>query len=159
MTELFDRFFDMALGREDPDKGIENLWEYIVKKRFLGELANAEFWQKNRLEVPYDEYENFINAYAKQFGWDLGNVESFVEEIERSGILEARSVISFKHRSFLDYFAGFYVFENREEISNLNELIVSTYFGDIWGEVAFFYIGLQRKNWKKITKGSFLIPA
>ena len=159
MTELFDRFFDMALGREDTQKGIQNLFDYIVKKRFLGMLAHQEFWNKNRLEIPLDDYEKFINNYAKQFGWQLGDMENFVEEIERSGILELRSEINFKHRSFLDYFAGFYVFENREEIENLNDLIVDVYFDDIWNEVAFFYIGLRREINKELLTQIFSYPS
>ena len=35
VTELYDRFFDLVLGREDRSKGIEVLFEYFVKKRFL----------------------------------------------------------------------------------------------------------------------------
>lgn len=50
VTELYDRFFDMALGRWDREKGIAVLFEYLIKKRFLGELAYNEFREKNRLE-------------------------------------------------------------------------------------------------------------
>ena len=46
VTELYDRFFDMALGRWDRDKGIAVLFEYLIKKRFLGELAYCEFREK-----------------------------------------------------------------------------------------------------------------
>ena len=38
VTELYDRFFDMALGREDREKGIEVLFDYHIKKKFLAEL-------------------------------------------------------------------------------------------------------------------------
>ena len=151
ITELFDRFFDMALGREDTQKGIQNLFDYIVKKRFLGMLAREEFWNKNQLEISRDDYDKFINDYAKQFGWQLEDMENFVGEIERSGILELRSEMNFKHRSFLDYFAGFYIFENREEIDNINDLIVDIYFDDIWNEVAFFLHRSEAKNQQRIA--------
>ena len=39
ITELYDRFFDMALGREDREKGIEVLFDYLMKKKFLGETC------------------------------------------------------------------------------------------------------------------------
>ena len=51
----------------------------------------------------------------------------------------------FRHRSFLDFFAAFYVFEKRDEIEHVTDFIVATYFSDLWGEVAFFYIGLRRE--------------
>jgi len=43
VTELYDRFYDLMLGRWDREKGIEVLFEYFVKKSFLAELAFMEF--------------------------------------------------------------------------------------------------------------------
>ena len=145
VTELYDRFFDMALGREDMEKGIKSLFDYLVKKRFLGALAYCEFQEKNRLEIPRKDFDTFTESYANQYGWYSENLKSFVEEIERTGILELRAEVNFKHRSFLDYFAAFYIHENREDIDDLNGLITNIYFDDIWSEIAFFYIGLRRE--------------
>lgn len=145
VTELYDRFFDMALGREDKDRGIGVLFDYLIKKKFLGTLAYREFRCKNRLAMPRDEFEKFLNSYAAEYQWSSETLEDFVQEIERAGILSGRAEVIFKHRSFLDYFAAFYIHENREDIEKLNDVIVDTYFDDIWGEVAFFYIGLRRE--------------
>lgn len=59
--------------------------------------------------------------------------------------MNLRDKVNFKHRSFLDYFVAFHIYENREELPSLNELITHLYFHSIWGEVAFFYIGLRRE--------------
>ena len=73
-------------------------------------------------------------------------MKGFVREIERAGILNGQVEVIFKHRSFLDYFAAFYIHENWGYVADLNEdLIVDTYFDDLWSEVAFFYIGLRRE--------------
>ena len=145
MTELYDRFFDMILGREDREKGIQVLFDYLVKKRFLAELAYSEFREKNRLEIPRADFDAFLNSYADQYGLSVEELTNFVREIDRASILNQREDVKFRHRSFLDYFAAFYVYENREYIPTLNDLIVETYFDDIWSEVSFFYIGLQRR--------------
>ena len=87
VTELYDRFFDMALGREDTEKGIKTLFDYLVKKRFLGVLAYHEFREKNRLGIPREDFDRFTMSYAEQYGWYSENLESFVQEIERTGIL------------------------------------------------------------------------
>ena len=87
VTELYDRFFDMALGREDTEKGIKTLFDYLVKKRFLGVLAYHEFREKNRLGSPREDFDRFTMSYAEQYGWYSENLESFVQEIERTGIL------------------------------------------------------------------------
>ena len=145
VTELYDRFFDMVLGREDKDRGIGVLFDYLIKKKFLGNLAYHEFRGKNRLAMPREEFERFLNSYAAEYQWSPETLEGFVREIERAGILNGHAEVIFKHRSFLDYFAAFYIHENREDIENLNDVIVDTYFNDIWGEIAFFYIGLRRE--------------
>ncbi len=145
VTELYDRFFDMALGREDRERGIDILFDYLIKKRFLSTLAFREFREKDRLALPREEFEQFLNSYSNQYEWSTETFKGFVREIERAGILNGQTEVIFKHRSFLDYFAAFHIHENRGEISNLNELIVDTYFNSIWSEVAFFYVGLRRE--------------
>ena len=146
LTELYDRFFDMALGREDREKGIEILFDYRIKKKFLGTLAYSEFRDKNRLAMPRAEFEQFLDSYAEQYGWDSEKLRSFVREIERAGILNGQVEVIFKHKAFLDYFAAFYIHENWGYTDKLNDnLIVETYFDDIWSEVAFFYIGLRQE--------------
>ena len=155
ITELYDRFFDMALGREDREKGIEVLFEYLIKKRFLGELAYREFRNKNRLEMPREDFEQFLNAYAEQYGWSTERLKGFTQEIDRASILDQSVEVNFGHRSFLDYFAAFYIYENRGDIENLNDLIVDTYFDDIWSEVSFFYIGLRRETSHDLLEGIY----
>ena len=145
VTELYDRFFDMALGREDREKGIEVLFDYHIKKKFLAELAYREFWKKNRMEIPQESFKQFLNAYANEFELSPEDLCGLVRELDRASILNEGEKVYFKHRSFLDYFAAFHVYEYREDIPKLNDLIVETYFDDIWSEVSFFYIGLQRR--------------
>ena len=145
ITELYDRFFDMVLGREDREKGIEILFEYHIKKKFLGELAYEEFWKKNRFEITNEDFKTFLDEYANRYQLMPGRLDDFVKELERTGILNLRDEIIFKHRLFLDYFAAYHVHEIRADIDDLNSLVVSTYFDDTWSEVAFFYIGLRRE--------------
>ena len=145
LTELYDRFFDLLLGRWDKEKGVEVLFEYHIKKSFLGALAYNEFRVKNRLEISSEDFERFLDFYAERYGFTTRDLKNFVQEIKRAGILDQREEVTFKHRSFLDYFAAFYLYENRGELNNLNDLIVNTYFDSRWNEVAFFYIGLLRQ--------------
>ena len=159
ITELYDRFFDMSLGREDRERGIQVLFDYLIKKKFLGVLAYREFKKKNRLEVPREDFQEFLDSYAVQYGWSPEKLNSFVREIERAGILNLREEVIFKHRSFLDYFAAFDIYENREDFKDLNDLIVSTYFDDIWSEIAFFYIGLRRKISPDLLKMIYAHPS
>ena len=146
VTELYDRFFDMALGRHDyQERGITVLFNYLIKKKFLGTLAYNAFVKNDVLEITDQDFQGFLYSYAGEYGWSEKTLKNFASEIERAGILEQRENVNFKHRSFLDYFAAFHIYENREDIPDLNKLIVNTYFDDIWSEISFFYIGLRRE--------------
>jgi|WetSurMetagenome_2_1015567.scaffolds.fasta_scaffold00036_53 hypothetical protein len=142
VTELYDRFLDAVLGRWDKDKGIEVLFEYLVKKKFLAALAYDEFLKKNRLEIPVKEFESYLEEYTTRYGCDISY---FVKEIERSGVIHIGAEVMYSHRSFLDYFAAFYIFEKRADFSDLNDYIVDLYFSDLFSDGAFYYIGLMRE--------------
>ncbi len=145
VTELYERFSDLMLGRWDKDKGIKVLFEYFIKQRFLAELAFTEFLKKKRLEITKKELEGFLDQYSSRYGWGEEARRGFVNEIGRSGILNTKRTVTFQHRSFLDYFAASYIHAKPEQFENLNDFIVRIYFDDAWGDVAFFHTGLKRE--------------
>jgi len=145
VTELYDRFTDIALGRFDKDKGIEVLFEYEIKKRFLSQLAFSCFYEKDRLEIPDSEFRTFVQDYGKLYMMDESKLATFIHEVERSGMLRSGETITFCHRSFLDYFAAYNIFVRQDTIADLDDLVTRLYFDDGWSDVAFFYIGLKRE--------------
>lgn len=145
VTELYDRYCDQTLGRYDRDKGIEVLFEYLIKKRFLAKLAFEEFFEKNRLSILKKDFEGFVKEHAGVYGWDEESLHLFIRDVERAGVLEFQDTVDFCHRSFLDYFVAQYIFDNREEFEDLDRNIVEIYFDDVWTDVAFYYVGLRRE--------------
>ncbi|MFX0133500.1 MAG: NACHT domain-containing protein [Candidatus Hodarchaeota archaeon] len=145
ITELYERFTEIILGRYDKEKGIEVLFDYVIKKRFLSEFTYEEFFQKERLEVPLNSFNGFLIKYSKRYRWRKSQLRDFLREIDRAGIIEIKDKIIFLHRSFLDYFIAYYIFQNRERIKDLNNKIAKLHFSGIWEDVAFFYIGLKRE--------------
>jgi hypothetical protein len=160
ITELYERFLDMALGRYDRDKGISVLFEYAVKKRFLASFAYHELMQKNRLHATQSELGGFTDAYAKHYGWSVSELTTFKDELDRAGILDIREDgVSFRHRSFLDYFAALHIHDARSEVENLDDLLVNTYFNDVWTNVVFFYVGMRREISESLVAGIAAFPA
>ncbi|MFC1480795.1 NACHT domain-containing protein [Candidatus Neomarinimicrobiota bacterium] len=145
IAELYERYFDFALGRHDKDKGIEVLFEYYIKKKFLAWLAFNHFYNENRLSISKETFLDALSIYAKQYAWNREKQTFFLEELERSGVLNIRGEVDFRHRSFLDYFAAYYVFEERSEIKDMNRFIAKLYFDDLWQDISLFYIGLRRE--------------
>jgi GTPase SAR1 family protein len=150
VTELYDRYHDSVLGRYDKEKGIEVLFEYLIKKRFLSELAFTAFSQKGIVEITRSDFDKFCDSYAQRYPIKE-QLEKFIKEIERAGILfVGEETVLFNHRSFLDYFAAYYIFTSSDEFDDLNGLIVDIYFNDAWGETAFFYVGQKRRISEKL---------
>ncbi len=156
ITELYERFLDLVLGRHDRDKGISVLFEYVVKGSFLAALAYDEFLCKDRLEMTRPEFDAYLSTYAQTFGWDGGRRQDFVAELERAGVIDIRpDNVAFCHRSFLDYFAAYHVVDKREEIVDLQDFLVRVYFDSLWQDVVFFYAGLRREVSPALLKAIF----
>jgi hypothetical protein len=147
ITELYDRYSDEILGRYDRDRGITVLFEYLVKKRFLAWIAYYEFYCKNRLEIPLQEFNKSVHEYIATYQSEVDEERGaqFISEIERSGVILCRDTVSFRHRSFLDYFIAQYIFDRREDFGDLESLVTGVYFDTLWSDVAFFYSGLKRE--------------
>ena len=145
ITEIFERFTDSVLGRYDIAKGIDSVFEYFIKKKFLAELAWQEFFSKDRLVIPNEEFNYFVEAYKKKYKRIRTKLDQFLVEIDRAGILRVSDVVFFRHRSFLEFFTSYRLAQHRGEYENLNEDIVETYFDLMWTEVAFYYIGILRE--------------
>jgi len=142
---LYNKFFDLALGVEDRlRKGLEILFEPEIKKNFLSELAYHEFFLKSRDTIGKEEFNRFLEEYAAKFQWDAKQLRLFVSEMERAGILDIREVVSFVHNTFLDYFIALRIYDNREEIPDLDSYLTKMYFDSWWYDVVFYYAGLKQ---------------
>jgi hypothetical protein len=144
LTELYDRFTNMALGMDDKSrKGINLLFDYKIKRRFLGELAYTEFFSKNQSEITRIEFDDFISKYSKEYRMDDKIFKEFIDEIERAGLLELGDRVRFTHKSILDFFIAVKIDDSREEIDNLHDLLTEIYYDDMWCEVTTFFAGLR----------------
>ena len=145
ITEIFERFTDGMLGRFDAAKGIKSVFEYFIKKKFLAELAWNEFYLKDRLTISRGDFDGFVETYAQKYGRVSKELDQFLPEIVRAGILQIGNTVSFRHRSFLEFSSAFNLAQHRADPENLNEDVANIYFDLMWTEIAFFYIGILRE--------------
>jgi hypothetical protein len=151
VTLLYNKFFDLALGSEDKTrKNLDVLFNPEIKKGFLEELAFQEIFSKNRDRIKRSEFDDFLEWYANQQQWDADELRNFAIEIERAGILEIKDYVNFAHGTFLDYFIALRIYENREDIPELNDYLSKLYFDEWWYDVVFYYAGLKKKIHKSL---------
>jgi len=157
VTELYERFLDLALGRWDETKGLAVLFDYYTKKRFLSELAYVEFYKKERLSIPREDFDSFASSYATQFGWQSEDLGKFLGEIRRSAILDFFDVVAFSHRSFLEFFVAFHI-QRDTDGSRAEKQATALYFDQIWSEVALYFFGQRREMNREVIEAVFTHP-
>lgn len=152
IAEIFERYVDIAMGQLDIKRGIKVVFDYVIKKSFLSELAWNEFFLKGRFSIPGDEFELFKNTYAERHPQIKQDLEHFMQDIDRTGILKIGEIIFFRHRSFLEYFCAQWLTETHAEIKDLDETLINNiYFDYTWTDIAFYYVGKQRKLTKRMV--------
>ena len=155
LTELYEQFSDYALGRFDADRGIEAIFQYALKEQFLAELAYSEFFSKDQLTITPSEFDSFLTSHAELRGWEEPYLKSFVDEVERAGLLSRTDFVAFNHRSFLDYFVAKWLQDHLDELTDPTKIVIDSYFSSTWSEVAFFYVGLMKRLNDKLLNGIF----
>ena len=153
ITELYEQYIDNVLGKGDKDKGIKVLFEYELKKRFLGALAFEQFLQSDTDCISIQNFDKFGKQYFIAFDWPLDHWEILLEELKRSCLLsidDRANTISFKHRSFLEFFSAYYLHTDPEAEQYSFEKATELYFNELWTDVAFYFYGLK----KSVTKSS-----
>lgn len=151
-TEVYERYTDIVLGRYDIARGVESVFEYFIKKKFLAELAWHEFYLRNRLVVSRGNFDSFVNQYTQRYKGIKVKFRQFLAEINRAGVLQIGDTVFFRHRSFLEYFSALRLVGHQAEHKNLHDDVANLYFDYMWTDVAFYYIGTLREISNEIVK-------
>ena len=145
LTELYDQYTDLVLGKEDRDKGIESLFEYEVKKRFLAELAYQHFEEGGNTSITDAVFERFGLDYIADHGLPP-NWGTLLDELKRSCLLDYNSdsgEFVFRHRSFLEFFLAYYLHTALD--ADTVPKAVDLYFNQLWSDAAFYFFGLKKQ--------------
>ena len=153
ITELYRKFLALALGEEDKSKSIKTIFAPQIKDFFLQDLAFELFYKEDKTKVSSEEFEQFIDSYKTKHKIISENLDEFILEIERTGILHINTIITFSHKTFLEYFIAKYLYRKREEIPKFEEILHKSYYRPLWNEVVYFYYGQKREiTSKEINK-------
>ncbi len=143
LTELIEKYVEIALGRWDMDKGIQQQIEWRIKQNLLGQLAWS-LVQRDETSVSLSFIEDLVETQRAEIGLSYDSKAIAREVVERSGLLVPRGEAQyiFKHNSFLSYFAG-------HELSlrpDSREQIVQHFYDFAWSRIIFFACGIKRDD-------------
>lgn len=145
ITELYRKFLALSLGEEDKSNSIKTIFAPQIKDFFLQDLAFEVFYKEDKTKVSSDEFHQFIDSYKNKHKIISRNLDEFILEIERTGILHINTMVNFSHKTFLEYFVAKYLYRKRNEISDFEENLHKSYYRPLWNEVVYFYYGQKRE--------------
>lgn len=140
LTELFQKYTEIVLGRWEMAKGLRSQKEYEVLVESLTWLS--QYLLDNDLpNIASAELESWINNYVNCRGISI-NAEQLVERVtQRNSILYLRndnSCVGFRHRAFCEFFYARGM--SRKKEIELDKSAFSPY----WTNTYYFLAGIYR---------------
>lgn len=139
LSDIYTDFTNVLLGKLNV-KNKTDLLLLGIKKRLFTTLA-LEMLDKKIFEISFTEFENHINGFLKERGYELQTNSELLEIIEDSGLLflNDEKQVGFKQQAFIEFLASLEIYHNKRE-THYSKLIKN--FNDInWQNVAIFYAG------------------
>jgi hypothetical protein len=140
MTELYEKYMELVIGRWDMDKGLQSQREYDV---LLNVIINASgmIMENSLLELPIGDLKSIFNEYVddRNLSIDKENIfRALIHKSEIFSINERNQTIRFRHRTFTEFFYAKGL--NRDSTAKIDENVYDLY----WSTSYFFYLGLRR---------------
>lgn len=152
LTDVYDKFSSLLLGRTMVDKSIDFL-DITLKENIIGLYALELITRKNGELMTTEEFIAFIKDKMSPVSGtiDFGMLPQALNYIiEHTGllILYKGKYVKFRHDSYMEYFAAKEIFKNHRE---LEVELVNNFFDVNWQYAAVFYAGWSRKMPKFLT--------
>lgn len=140
MTELYEKYMELVIGRWDMSKGLQSQREYDV---LLNVIINASMMimENSLLELPIGDLRSIFDEYVDDRNLSIDKDTLFEKLIYKSEIFatnERKRTIKFRHRTFTEFFYAKGI--NRDASAKIDENIYDLY----WSTSYFFYLGLRR---------------
>ncbi|WP_459040598.1 NACHT domain-containing protein [Stenotrophomonas sp. PSU-St83] len=140
LTELFQKYTEIVLGRWEMSKGLRSQKEYEV-------LVEALTWLSRYLldndlpRIASSELEDWIRDYTSSRGLEMNAAVLVNRVTERSSILYQRNdngSVGFRHRAFMEFFYA-------RGLSKMRDVSLEpSVFSPYWANTYYFLAGMYR---------------
>lgn len=153
MTELYEKYMELALGRWDMSKGLQSQQEFETLENVLMDLA--EYMLENELEtINLQEVEDRFREYLNARNLNVDVSQLVDRAVKRADVLTRSNdghAVWFKHRSFAEFLYAKWLRKNGKLEPNLRA------FEIYWASTYFFGLGLQ-KDAPELLEGLIDLP-
>jgi hypothetical protein len=140
MTELYNKYMELSLGRWDMEKGLQSQQEYDVISNVT--ILLAQFIIDNSLiDISLGDAKSIFDNYTDSRKLKINKEAIFkklTNKVEIFAFNKPNNTLRFRHRTFAEYFYA--VGLDRDNKAVISESIYDIY----WATSYFFYIGLKR---------------
>lgn len=140
ITELYQKYLELALGRWDIDKGLQSQQEFETVENLLMNLA-VYLLDHDLEKISVEEVRNRFQSYLKERNLKVDLEELVKRTLGRSDILipsRDGHTLSFKHRSFAEFLYA------KKGIRNGDLEFNERAFDYYWMNSYFFALGLLK---------------
>jgi NACHT domain len=145
LPELYNKYFELALGRWDVDRGLQSEKEYEALSAVLMEIA--DFFMQNELEsISHSEATQYFERYLEKRNLGLTAAQLVETAVKRCPILrinQQKDQFSFKHRTFVEFLFAKKALDQRSAQFPATK-ITHKAFSPYWFNSLYFYVGLRR---------------
>lgn len=140
MTELYSKYMELVLGRWDMDKGLQSQSEYDIINNVTVNIAKF-ILENSLIEISIGDAKIIFDEYTTPRNFQIDKEKVFIKILEKTEIFKnnrSKNTISFRHRTFAEYFYALGMI--RDSSAKINEDIYDLY----WNTSYFFFIGMRR---------------
>ncbi len=155
LTELYQKYSELMLGRWDIAKGLQEQKEYDAALSIILNIADF-FVEHDITAISINEAETFFVKYLDERNLNIDPHELFKKVTCRSGILQKNqtgNIVYFKHKTFLEFYYANHKIKNYDS-QFIDYRVHTTY----WRNIYFFYVGLQKDCEQIIEKILSIVP-
>ena len=141
LTELYQRYSELMLGRWDMQKGLESQKEFEAARNIVMEVARYSV--DNKLdELSEAEVLDMFKSYLDARNLSIDPKVLYDRVTTRSGILQKHprcNTVAFKHLSFAEFFYAMHKDAHYDD-----NFVCERIYDPDWKNVYFFYIGMKK---------------
>jgi hypothetical protein len=138
ISELFQKYTELYLGKWDKELGIKSKFEFRIKDSFMAAISFIMHARALKY-IPRSMFVHEANRYFSKIGLDPEG-EDFLQEVLNSGLLiDHGGYLEFRFFGLQEYFAGNFIYQN-----NNQRFILKNYENLHWAQPTIFYAGLKR---------------
>jgi energy-coupling factor transporter ATP-binding protein EcfA2 len=145
LSELYQMFVDLLLGKWSLDRRVETLYDANIKEYILMEIAET-MHKSDRHGLPLSECTALIAECGRRLAVEVNPDSVLAELTDQTGLIACndRGELEFRHLSFQEFLVA-RRYQNRARESVDKELI-SNFHDPRWARVVYYYCGLRREN-------------